>query len=74
MTGMTIPTEVADRITLATLIDWRGYLQEELDSWTANPRNEMNLDGYWMHPEDVVSNMTHIAACDLIIKAFGGEL
>lgn len=29
---------------------------------------------YWLHPEDVVGNMKYIAACNLIIRAFGGNV
>jgi hypothetical protein len=69
---MELPDEVCSAITVASLKEWRGYLQSELDKWQENPKNEMNPDGYWMHPEDVVGNMKYIAACDLIIKAYGG--
>ena len=68
-----IPQEAADSITVANLTEWRDYLQSELDQWEANPRNEMNPNGYWMHPEDVVGNKKYIAALNLIIKAFGGS-
>lgn len=68
-----IPMEVANGITKTTLIDWRNYLQSELDQWEANPKDELNPDGYWLHPEDVVGNMKYIRACNLIIGAFGGE-
>lgn len=67
-----IPQEAADAITVANIKDWRDYLQSELDQWTANPRNEMNPDGYWLHPEDVTNNYKYIAACNLLISAFGG--
>lgn len=70
----TISQEAADLITRDNLIEWRDYLQSELDQWEANPKNEMNPDGYWLHPEDVVGNKKYIAACNLLIKAFGGEL
>ena len=70
----TISQEAADSITRDNLIEWRDYLQSELDQWEANPKNEMNPDGYWLHPEDVVGNKKYIAACNLLIKAFGGEL
>ena len=68
-----IPQEAADAITVANITEWRNYLQKELDAWEANPKNELNPDGYWMHPEDVVGNKKYIIACDLIIGAFGGE-
>lgn len=70
--GLTLPHEVADGITVANLREWRDYLQSELDRWNANPKNELNPDGYWLHPEDVVGNMKYIAACNLLIGAFGG--
>ena len=73
MTNLTIPTEVADGITRATLIDARKYLQSELDQWEANPKDETNPDGYWLHPEDLVINMKLIKAMDLIIRYYGGE-
>ena len=73
MTDLTIPTEVADGITRATLIDARKYLQSELDQWEANPKDETNPDGYWLHPEDLVINMKLIKAMDLIIGYYGGE-
>ena len=52
--GYVIPSEVADGIAKAVLIEMRDYLQSELDQWEANPKDEMNPDGYWLHPEDVV--------------------
>jgi hypothetical protein len=73
MTDLTIPTEVADGITRANLIDARNYLQSELDQWEANPKDETNPDGYWLHPEDLVINMKLIKAMDLIIGYYGGE-
>ena len=69
-----IPQEAADIITRTNIQEWRDCLQSELDQWQANPRNEMNPDGYWLHPEDVIGNMKYIAACNLIIHAFGGEV
>jgi hypothetical protein len=71
--GLEISWEVANGITVATLIDWRDYLQSELDQWEANPKDELNPDGYWMHPEDVVGNKQYIRALNLIIPAFGGD-
>jgi hypothetical protein len=70
----TISQEAADSITRENLREWRDYLQSELDQWEANPKNEMNPDGYWLHPEDVVGNKKYIAACNLLIQAFGGQL
>jgi len=72
--GLNIPYEVAHGITLASLIDSRDYLQSELDQWHANPKDELNPDGYWLHPEDVVNNMKYIRAMNLLIGYFGGEV
>jgi len=71
--GLVLPHEVADGITKATLIDVRNYLQSELDKWKENPKDELNPDGYWLHPEDVVNNMKYIKAMNLLIGYFGGE-
>jgi hypothetical protein len=49
-------------------------MQSELDQWTANPKDEDNPTGYWMHPEDVVSNMKYIRQINSILEYFGGEL
>lgn len=70
--GLVIPHEVSDGITLTTLIESRDYLQSELDQWTANPKDEMNPGGVWMHPEDVVNNMKYIRAMDILIGYYGG--
>ena len=70
--GLTIPHEVSDGITLASLIDSRDYLQSELDQWNANPKSEDNPTGYWLHPEDVVNNMNYIRAMNLLIGYYGG--
>jgi hypothetical protein len=72
-TKLEIPYDVASGITKATLVDWRNYLQSELDHWEANPKDELNPDGYWLHPDDVVGNKKYIRACNLLIEAFGGE-
>ena len=72
MSGLEIPYEVADGITLATLKDYRKYLKSELKQWRKNPKSETNPDGYWLHPEDVTINIRVIDALDLIIKQYGG--
>ena len=72
MKELTIPYEVSDGITLATLKDAREYLQSELDRWNANPKTEDNPTGYWMHPEDVVNNMNYIRAMNVLIDYYGG--
>lgn len=74
MIGLKLDYETANNITRLTLTDARDYMQSELDQWTANPRDEDNPDGYWMHPEDVVANMKHIKQINFILEYFGGEL
>jgi hypothetical protein len=73
MTGLTIPFEVADGITKANLIDARNYLNSELQQWQENPKDELNPDGYWMHPDDIVNNGKLVRALNLIIGYYGGE-
>ena len=70
--GITIPFEVADQITLASLTDHRDYLRSELDQWKANPKTDSNPSGYWLHPEDVVKNEILITHLDAIIDYYGG--
>lgn len=70
--GLVIPHEISDGITLATLIESRANLQSELDQWHANPKDEMNPGGVWMHPDDVVINMKLVSAMNIIIGYFGG--
>lgn len=72
MKELTIPYEVSDGITLATLIDARDYLQSELAEWTQNPKTDDNPTGYWMHADDVVYNTQLINAMNVIIKYYGG--
>jgi hypothetical protein len=72
MKELTIPYEVSDGITLATLKDARHYLQSELDKWNANPKSDDNPTGYWLHPDDVVNNMKLIRAMNLLIDYYGG--
>ena len=71
--GLSIPYEVAHGITLASLIDSRDYLKSELEQWYENPKDELNPDGYWMHPDDVVTNGTMIRAMNLLIGYYGGQ-
>ena len=66
-----IDWETADRITQLTLTEYRDRLQEELDKWNANPRDDKtNPTGYWLHPEDVSGNIRRIEALNLIINDF----
>ena len=73
MKELTIPFEVADGITKANLIEAKNYLKSELAKWAENPKDELNPDGYWMHPDDVVGNGKLIRALSLIIDYYGGE-
>ena len=61
--GLQIDFETADRITLITLKEQRGYLKKELKKFEK---------GEWLHPEDVVNNTRMIQAMDQVIKYFGG--
>ncbi len=65
--------ETANRITLLSLKDYRSYLKKELKDWKKNPRTESNPTGYWLHPEDVTTNIQAIEALNLIIKHFGED-
>ena len=58
MNDIILPVEAADSITIANLSNMRNYLQSELDQWKANPKNDNNPTGYWLHPEDVNKNAT----------------
>jgi hypothetical protein len=66
MTGLNIPYEVADGITLAVLQDQLKYLKEEL--------REYKEDEKYMHPEDVANSVKLIPALELIIHHFGGTV
>ena len=68
---ITLDGETADRITLLNLKEYRSYLKSELAAWRKNPRTEDNLDGVWLHPEDVTGNTVTINALNLLIKHFG---
>jgi aspartyl/asparaginyl beta-hydroxylase (cupin superfamily) len=58
-----IDFETADRITLITLKEQRGYLKKELKRFEK---------GEWLHPEDVVNNTRMIQSLDHVIKYYGG--
>lgn len=59
---LTIDTEVADRITVLNLKDYRAYLKKELKDYKK---------GAWLHPEDVTLNIEVIEALNIIIKQYG---
>jgi len=64
--GVPIPFEVADAITMATLIEHHGYLREEV-------RQHVEEGGY-MHPEDYHNSVVKfIPAMELLIGYFGGD-
>lgn len=66
-----IDFETADKITVLNLLEYRKYLQKELDQWRANPRTENNPTGYWLHDEDVVNNIKVIDALGVVLKQYG---
>ena len=67
MSGLTIPFEVADGITLACLQDQRSYLKEEIRLHVE--------EGKYLHPEDYHNSMVNlIPALETLIKYFGGEV
>ena len=67
MKELTIPYEVADGITLATLQDHLNYLREELRDHREN--------GAYMHPDDVKkSEEEYIPALKIVIRFFGGDV
>ena len=64
--GLEIPFEIADMITLSSLMDQHKYLKEET-------RRHLE-EGAWLHPEDLGRNIQIINAMDLLIPYYGGEL
>jgi hypothetical protein len=67
---ITLDGDTADRITLLTLKEYRGYLKKELSEWKKNPKTDDNPNGYWLHPEDVVINTRVIEALTTVIKQY----
>jgi hypothetical protein len=67
MKELTIPFEIADGITLATLQEQRSYLKEEI---------RLHIEeGRYMHPEDYHNSMTKlIPAMELLIEYYGGDI
>ncbi len=67
MKGLTIPYEVADNITLATLQDQLKYLKEEV---------RLHVEqGQYLHPEDYHNSMTRlIPALEVLIPYYGGSV
>ena len=65
MSGLTIPYEVADGITLAILQDHLGLLTKEVKDHVES--------GSYMHPEDYHNSMTKlIPSLQILIEYFGG--
>lgn len=65
--SITLPIEIADGITLATLQEQVSYLKEEIRLHTE--------EGKYLHPEDYHNSMTKlIPAMELLIEYFGGEV
>lgn len=71
---LAIDMETANNITRLTLTDYRDMMQDSLDRWNADPKDEDNPDGYWMHPDDVVHAMKQIKRINKVLNDFGGEL
>jgi len=74
MVGLEIDMETANNITRLTLTDYRDYLQSEIEQWEANPKDDDNPDGYWLHPEDYARNFKTIKRINKVLDDFGGEL
>jgi len=74
MVGLELDMETANNITRLTLTDYRDYLQSENDRWEANPKDEDNPDGYWLHPEDYSRNFKTVRRINKLLEDFGGEL
>jgi len=70
---ITLDGDTADRITVLNLKEYRSYLKKELAEWKKNPRTDTNPTGYWLHLDDVSSNLLTIEALNLVIKHFGEE-
>jgi hypothetical protein len=67
MKGLTIPYDVADGITLASLQDQLKYLKEEVRLHVE--------EGKYLHPEDYHDSMTRlIPALEVLIPYYGGSL
>lgn len=67
MKGLTIPYDVADGITLATLQDQLKYLKEEVRLHVE--------EGKYLHPEDYHNSMTRlIPALEILIPYYGGSV
>lgn len=67
MSGIEIPFEVADQITLANLQDQLKYLKEEIRLHVE--------EGQYLHPEDYHNSMVNlIPALETLIPYYGGNI
>lgn len=64
--------ETTDAIVLQGLKAQRKYLSKELKRYFKNPQTTSNLDGVWMHPDDVILNTEMIECMDKLISYYGG--
>lgn len=62
---LSIDYDIADKIALNVLLDYRDRLQKELDDYYEKSE--------YLHPDDVGNNKLRIEALNLIIHDFGGE-
>lgn len=74
MIGLQLDTETANNITRLTLTEYRDYLNSENSQWEADPKDDANPRGYWIHPEDYTRNFKTVNRIDKILNDFGGEL
>lgn len=74
MIGLQLDMETANNITRLTLTDYRDCLKSENEKWEANPKDDENPGGYWLHPDDVVRNMVTVNRINKILEDFEGEL
>lgn len=62
---LSIDYDIADKIALNVLLDYRDRLQKELEDYYTST-------GY-LHPDDIGNNKLRIEALNLIIHDLGGE-
>jgi hypothetical protein len=65
MTGLKLDFEVADKITLANLIESRKMIETMM--W------EHEHMGTWLHPDDLVYNKKLLKSLNRVIDYFGGD-
>jgi hypothetical protein len=62
--GISLPWEVVDAITLASLQESKKILKKEMRKHLKH--------GEYMHPEDFTNNGKYSAALNILIKYYGG--